>query len=287
MDENTYSDPKYPNEIYTVDYPVCECNKLKFSKLPCSHIMRYCIENQINPMKLVDRRYLFDPQTDQEWTPIMGNLDELTNELKGCKLLPKIISTPNLPTSQAISLPSDDENDENDENIKKMSLAHPVRNLKDNLTVMERYNLIMSEAKQVAQEAAESEDKTDEIIHLLRSKWKDYSINRNNDNDVIEAAGVSVGRPRKSRYKSSSEKKTTKKRPRCNVCQNLGFSSEHPKQHCKYAQMLKKISESNNIIIDNSKKCTICNKFGHLSKDCMNIKTLKERLDKQLEESSS
>lgn len=30
LSDNTYFDPKYPDEVFKVDYPVCECNKLHF-----------------------------------------------------------------------------------------------------------------------------------------------------------------------------------------------------------------------------------------------------------------
>ena len=36
VDDNTYCDPIHPDEFYVVDYLVCECNKMKFAKLPCS-----------------------------------------------------------------------------------------------------------------------------------------------------------------------------------------------------------------------------------------------------------
>lgn len=58
IDENTYFDPYFPDEKFNIDFPNCECGKIQYSGLPCSHIMRWSLDHKINPMLNVSERYL-------------------------------------------------------------------------------------------------------------------------------------------------------------------------------------------------------------------------------------
>ena len=53
----------------------------------------------------------------------------------------------------------------------------------------------------------------------------------------------------------------------------LGEKSDHPKKHCKYAQMLFEMARENQTQTS-GEKCSICEGFGHKSTECPNIKTL-------------
>ena len=270
---NVYIDPNMPDEYYQVNYPICECQKLKYSGLPCSHIMRYSIENRINPMSLIDKRYLLDEEQPKlDWTPIMRDLSKITG------ICPKHIDDN---SNWMNSLPfSDSEN----EDLKIQSLSHPVKNLKDNKTVMERYNLIMAEAKEVARHASNSEKKTQEVIHMLKNKWNDFNHDNNNsDNEITEAKGVKKGRPKLHPYKSKAKTKTTRKQSYCNVCSFIGLNNFHPQVHCKYASMLYEIAKKNSGD-QKGNKCKICNGFGHRSTNCPNIKILKQKIKRLKEE---
>ena len=61
------------------------------------------------------------------------------------------------------------------------------------------------------------------------------------------------------------------------VCHFLGKKSDHPKKHCKYAQMLFKIAREKQTQTS-WKKCPICEGFGHKSAKCPDIKTLKNNI---------
>ena len=43
--------------------------------------MRYSIERKINPMNLIDQRYLIDPISDLTWRPNMGDFNYLSSKL--------------------------------------------------------------------------------------------------------------------------------------------------------------------------------------------------------------
>lgn len=168
--------------------------------------MRYSIENKINPMTLVDDRYNLKLNTEKsKWKEIMNDFDAISDLIKENKEVPIENMTIESPKAEIFNDISQNEE------IKKQALSRPVRNLKDNLTVMERYNLIMAEAKQIARVAANSEDKTKEIVEILKKKWKDYNLEKTaNNEEVTEAISVKIGRPKLKRNKSCSEKKHQK-----------------------------------------------------------------------------
>ena len=43
---------------FSIDYPNCECGKKNYSGLFCSQLIKYCLENKINPIVHVSERYL-------------------------------------------------------------------------------------------------------------------------------------------------------------------------------------------------------------------------------------
>lgn len=266
---NKYIDPNCPDEIFQVDYPVCECNKLKFAGLPCSHIMRYSIEIQINPMTLVNKRNLLgQTKVNSQWHPCMNELFST----KLCNRIPKQSSFHEL--------------NEKEHYQQKQALSHPVKNIPKNKTIMDRYNEIMSEAKEVAKREANSQDKTDDFLKILKNKWNEYSANNDHEKEIFEASGAKIGRPRKNRYKSCLEKTVAKKSSYCSVCHFIGKKSDHPKKNCNFAQMLFEIAKENQTS-DKRKKGSICEGFGRKSSECPNIKILKERIIIQNSSNSS
>lgn len=277
QDKNIYLDPYYPDEIYKVDYPVCECNKLKFAGFPCSHIMRYSLENKINPMNLVNKRYLIDnTRTVNDWIPEMNDHEFISSSVKLKSVFYQkshrfIIDPPK--KSSFFEL------DKKEESMQRQALSNPVKNLNDNLPIMERYNLIMAEAKEVARRASNSEDDTKDLIQLLRNKWRDYGDTNNDfEEEIIESSGTKKGRPKLKRFKSSSENKITKKRSHCIVCKFLGLPFDHPRKQCKNSQKLIEIGKSKNTV-QSGYKCSLCFGFGHNSKTCENIEILKKSLE--------
>ena len=77
---------------------------------------------------------------------------------------------------------------------------------------MERYKQIMAEAKEVARLASNSEEKSNDLIQTLKNKWKEINQeNSDSDDEMTEAKGVKIGRPKLRRYKSFTEKNTKAK----------------------------------------------------------------------------
>lgn len=268
QEPNKYIDPNCPDEVFQVNYPVCECNKLKFSGLPCSHIMRFSIENKINPMTLVNKRYLINQERiNRNWDPMMKDHKMISNVIKSnYSLYPKQSSFHELTGEK--------------ESLEKQVLSHPVRNMTDNKTVMERYNEIMAEVKEVARRAANNQDKTNDFLEVLKSKWNEYGANDDQEEEeVIEAQGTKIGRPKIRRYKSCNERKISKKSSHCSVCHFLGKKSDHPKMHCKFAKMLNEVAKKNQTT-KKGNKCSICQGYGHKSVECPNLKILKKEISK-------
>lgn len=85
--------------------------------------------------------------------------------------------------------------------MQRQALLNPEKNLNDNLPIMERYNLIMAEAKEVARRASNSENNTNDLIQLLRNKWRDYGdTNDDFKEEIIESSGTKKGRPKLKRF---------------------------------------------------------------------------------------
>lgn len=245
--------------------------------------MRYSLENNINPMSLVDERYFLKKQNNPlEWNPNMKNIQKLSS------LLPNYIGVNFIPKKDFTKSFTFFDNEIDEESLRIQALSHPVKNMNEKKSVMERYNQIMAEAKEVARLASNSEEKTNDLIQTLKNKWKEINQeNSDSDDEITEAKGVKIGRPKLRRYKSFTEKNTKakiiKKQSYCNVCSILGFNYHHPQNHCRYSQMLFEIAKKNSVG-KKGNKCRICNGTGHKSTECINLKILREKIEKQKEE---
>ena len=174
-----------------------------------------------------------------------------------------------------------DHGDLREENLREQ-LRTPVANNQDELTVLERFNLIVAEAKEVARRASQSQDRTDEVVEMLREKWRQYSpIIEDEISQITEAVGVTVGRPRKSRIKAASEAKASGKRKKksfCAVCHRLGLDASHPQGICRNALRLWEIGTSSSDTIG-GKQCQLCGQRGHNCRTCPNLAVLSSELN--------
>ena len=276
--DSTYTDPKHPDETYSVFYPHCECRKMEISMLPCSHLMRYSIDHEINPCKLVSTRYRQSTTLTQSvWHADMSNAEEIKKEARrhGATLSDQEeLIEPDKPRSKVSVLKVLDaqcDSSEHDEGIRPVQPA-------DDRTSVERFNLILAEAKEVARIAARDQDRTDELIAILKSKWRDYA-SVSTDEEVTEARGVTVGRPRLTRIRASQEGGSTRRRSQvCQVCVRLGCSAGHPQAVCEKAQRLLEIAkEGDQEEVGNI--CSICGGRGHNCRRCPNLEILKRELN--------
>ena len=128
--------------------------------------MRYSLENNINPMSLVDERYFLKKQNNPlEWNPNMKNIQKLSS------LLPNYIGVNFIPKKDFTKSFTFFDNEIDEESLRIQALSHPVKNMNEKKSVMERYNQIMAEAKEVARLASNSEEKTNDLIQTLKNKW--------------------------------------------------------------------------------------------------------------------
>ena len=287
---DVYYDPKFPDEKYRVLYPVCDCNKLKFQRLPCSHIMRYSLEKHINPMTLVDGRYMGENRVPlAPWTQLMMSREHIVDYVSehGTKSQKELISRESSRVPQLTPMFNTMDGRFREENLREQ-LRTPVANNPDGLTVIQRFNLIVAEAKEVARRASQSQDRTDELVSLLREKWRQYShVAEDEDSQITEAVGATVGRPRKSRIRAASEGKPTKqtKKRFCAVCDTLGLNASHPQGICRNALRLWEIGTSKCDTF-HGKQCQLCGQRGHNSRTCPNLAILSREISKCSESST-
>lgn len=271
-DENKYIDPYYPDEIFEIDIkgelPICECGKVKYSGLPCSHLMKWSLDHKINPMLQISERYLdYSPSYTEisDYNDVTGNVwkDLITNRYKNIRINMRD-SQPRLKDSLLRTNPA--------ANI----LATPPEN---NKTQIIRYNEIISYAKDLAKIASKSEDSTTHAINNLKSMINELTVTQANDDDDAPYDAVSIKkgrRPKKKRIKPSFEKSIKRK---CKICEKLGYDSNHLIGLCKYYEKLKAIAKELKLDKDDGgKKCTLCKCSGHYSRNCPALKKLIEEI---------
>ena len=269
-DENSYRDPIYPDEEFTIEYPVCECGNLKYCGLPCSHLIRYCLDHKMNPMLLVSKRFLkCEPSVIElsDYISISGNaLKELAaTQYKNNRIKMKE-KQPSLINHFIQSIPR--------ENILP-NLPEP------NKTQTVRYNDILSYAKDLAKHASKSEEQTNLAIEKLKKMIDDATIineeaNIDQNSIIYEPKSRRKGRPKHSRFRSSFENSTKRK---CNVCEKLGLDSNHLTGLCKNYKRLIEIGKKNAENSSGNNKCSLCKCPGHTCRKCISLKELIQEIE--------
>lgn len=275
VDDNCYFDPRFPDEKFEINYPDCECQKVRYSGLPCSHIMRWSLDHKLNPMLQVSKKYLEYAPSFTEITDFSKKKENFWREVISSKYKQMRIQ---LKESQP-------------DLIDSFSKAIPREKVLPNLpekdkTQTIRYNKILSYAKDLAKHASKSENETQNSIHQLKmmintiTKGSDHDPNE--ESEVFEAKTKKKGRPKKTRIRPSFENSSKRK---CPVCTKLGYESDHMAGLCKYYQRLIEIGqEMNQAFTDQElKKCSLCKCKGHNCKKCLALKALKDEITEQMQ----
>ena len=269
--DNVYRDRRYPDEFFRVDYPECECRKLKYSGLPCSHIMKWSLENKKNPMLLVSERYLAHEPSFTEFSDYVDETGDLWREIiysdyRGTR---KRIAEAfeqleerfpdRIPTGTAISTAS----------IPTPGRSHVVR-----------YNEILSYAKDLARSASVTEEETEKAIRCLKELLDSFasSCSEEAEKDVYEAIGKRRGRPAKSRLKSAFERARARK---CKICDLLNKENDHLTGLCKYYGRVRELGKTidSQVTEEHGKRCRICGAKGHNAKKCRAVLKLVQELE--------
>ena len=275
--DDTYRDTKWTDEIFKIsnnnDYPICECNKLEYSGLPCSHIMKWSLEHNRNPMSLVSERYLEHAPSVIEVHDYCDNLKDLWIEAicsqyrEGRKAI--------VEAYEGVRNQIREYDPERAENIPSL-VPETGR------THVVRFNEIMSYARDLARISSKDENKTQRAIEALQKILDE--ITRDDQaiidddgakhNDTYDGTGRRRGRPPVARIHAAFEKARKRK---CKICQALGQDADHLIGLCKYYLQLKEIGKEMDAQIVDTKsyrRCKLCGCRGHNARKCKALANL-------------
>ena len=267
---NTYRDKRYPDEVFHVEYPECECKKLQYSGLPCSHIMKWSLENKKNPMLLVSERYLAHKPSFTELCDYLDETGDIWREQ---------IYADYRQTRKRIAEAFEEAESMLPDHVPSASkIVTPSTHSSDRTHVV-RYNEILSYAKDLARNASINEDQTEKAIEGLKQLLSDISCGQKEpSHEVYEAVGKRRGRPSIARINAAFERARTRK---CKICQLLGKDSSHLTGMCKSYKRVQEIGKEFDTAVtdENTKRCSICQCRGHNAKKCRAVLELQRELN--------
>ena len=184
VDENTYSDTRWPDEVFKVDYPNCECGKLQYVGLPCSHLMRWLMDHNMNPMKLVSLEY----QTNVPYAQVRDYVP------RSCDMLATLIYSNFIRFKRSILTEFEHE-------MREDQISQPTNGLLLTTgmerTHIVRYNEILGYAKDLARKASQTEEDTNKAIEQLNKILNE--MEDANDTDIGHEGAYEPTRKRKGR----------------------------------------------------------------------------------------
>ena len=269
--DNVYRDRRYPDECFVVKYPECECRKLEYSGLPCSHIMKWSLENKKNPMLLVSERYLAH---EPSFTEISDYVDETGDIWR------ERIYSDYRGTRKRIAEAFEQLEERFPDRLPTNPTIHTANIPGTGRTHVVRYNEILSYAKDLARHASATEEETEKAIDCLKELLNSFA-NRDTDgpeNEVYEATGNRRGRPTKSRIKAGFERARARK---CKICDLLHKDSNHLTGLCKHYGRVRELGKiiDGEVTGDHNKRCRICLARGHNAKKCRAVLQLRLELE--------
>ena len=285
-----YKDPKHPGEDFQVTWPDCECGKLRYAGLPCSHIIRYGLDHDENPMMLINRR--FRPDFDrvymqitkpavERWSIWRPELCERYNNTKS--MIDKIKETDVFLARNVRDRNEEEESEDDLPSVPSIGEGEdPTGRVQgDARKATSRFNSIMRLAREVARHASVSDDMTSNIMHMLESQLTGIVERQGDAITEYDAQGQGKGRPRRSRISAAYERRT---RVTCKVCQLLGFPAQHNPLNCRHRRRVAEIGNEADRAYEGSAhtRCRICGCRGHNSKRCLSLSQYQyERIVKQ------
>ena len=142
-----------------------ELGKKNYSGLPCSHLIKYCLDNKINPMVHVSERYL-------ECSVSLTEFNDY-NDVPGHIF--KELSTLNTKKVRLSLKESHDNITKSYMQARPKEIILPTTPEPNKLQIV-RYNTILSYAKDLAKKASLSEETTQKAIDIMKSTTKEISI---------------------------------------------------------------------------------------------------------------
>lgn len=248
---SNYYDPNDDDQVlYATDGFHCSCGKLIYAGIPCSHIIKKCLDNNQNPFFLIRKR--FNPRFLKSTDSI--NYQLISNHLK--------ILSPNSTNSKSTSSQSEDTS----QNI--------------------RYTLLKGHFIPLIQKASLDLESTNKVLETI--KQLDLSISTpKSDLEIIDAVAKKSGRPKLRRHKSSFKKIDHSPKNKCIVCDLLNLPDDHITSTCSFNARLKDIGKKldSKFGDDYAKRCSICSCRHHTSRKCIALEILKDEIIKNLPDS--